>query len=89
MQKSGFKCLAYQLAASSNSGKARLNVHRYSTYHAIEDEFHHLGKVESTQVINTVTLDQWAEAQGLKKIPFSKLMPKDMNQKFWKGKEII
>jgi FkbM family methyltransferase len=85
MQKSGFKCLAYQLAASSNNGKARLNIHRYSTYHAIEDEFHHLDRVETTQIINTVTLDEWTEAQGLKNISFLKIDTEGHESKVLEG----
>lgn len=73
IQQRGFNCSAYKLAASSASGKAILNVHRYSTYHAIEDEFHHLDKVEGSQEIDTVTLDAWTEAQGIKKISLLKL----------------
>lgn len=73
IQQHGFKCSAYKLAASSASGKATLNVHRYSTYHAIEDDSHHLDKVESTQVINTVTLDGWTESQGIKRISLLKI----------------
>lgn len=73
IQQRGLKCSAYKLAASSACGKAILNVHRYSTYHAIEDDHHHLDKIESTQVINTVTLDEWTESQGIRRISLLKI----------------
>jgi Methyltransferase FkbM domain len=67
-----------QLLGISISGKfddrtATLNIHRYSTYHAIEDTHHQLDKVEGTQVIPTVTLDEWVQSQGLPKISLVKI----------------
>lgn len=73
INRQGFKCSAYNLAASSACGKATLNIHRYSTYHAIEDDYHSLDKVETTQVINTVTLDEWAKSQNIKNISLLKI----------------
>jgi len=73
IQRCGFNCSAYNLAASSVKGKASLNIHRYSTYHAIADDDYHLDKIESTQIINTVTLDEWAESQNLKTISLLKV----------------
>ncbi|NEP01920.1 MAG: FkbM family methyltransferase [Symploca sp. SIO2E9] len=73
IQRSGFNCSAFQLAASSVSGQATLNIHRYSTYHAIEDEQHNLDKVENKQLIKTVTLDEWSQSQALTNISLLKI----------------
>lgn len=73
IQRFGFNCSAYNLAVSSTSGKATLNIHRHSTHHAIEDDHHHLDKIENTQVISTVTLDEWTQSQSIKNISLLKV----------------
>lgn len=69
----GYNCQAYRLAASSGNGHATLNIHKFSTYHAIEDEFYHLDKIEATESVSAVRLDDWAEGQGIKSIAFLKI----------------
>ncbi|MBE9039849.1 FkbM family methyltransferase, partial [Oscillatoriales cyanobacterium LEGE 11467] len=73
LKKQGFHCSAFQLAASSTTGTATLNLHRHSTYHTIEDSYHQLDKVEGTQIISTVTLDKWVQSQGIQKISLLKI----------------
>jgi FkbM family methyltransferase len=73
LQKLGYNCSAFQLAASSMTGTATLNLHRYSTYHAIEDTHHKLDRVEGMQTITTVTLAQWFQSQALPKISLAKI----------------
>jgi FkbM family methyltransferase len=72
-QKNGFKCSAINLAASATTGQATLNIHRFSTYHAIEDEHHRLDKIEGKQVINTITLDEWVSCCKLNSISLLKI----------------
>jgi FkbM family methyltransferase len=56
----GFGCYWFELAASNQNGTATLSIHRHSTYHSIEDDYHILDKVEGIQKINTIKLDDWA-----------------------------
>ncbi|MEH2424106.1 MAG: FkbM family methyltransferase [Nostoc sp.] len=81
----GFNCLAYNVAASSVNGEAVLSIHQYSTYHAIEDEFHHLDKVENKQIVSTVTLDQWTQEQGIQRISLLKIDTEGHEQKVLEG----
>ncbi|MBD2772387.1 FkbM family methyltransferase [Iningainema tapete] len=71
IQKRGFDCSAYSLAASSVNGEATLSIHRYSTYHTIEDNY--LERVEDKQIINTVTLDDWTKQEGIEHISLLKI----------------
>jgi FkbM family methyltransferase len=73
LKNKGFNCFACNLAASSTNGEATLRIHRHSTYHSIEDEYHHLDQVEGTQTINTVRLDDWADSQHIHKISLLKI----------------
>jgi FkbM family methyltransferase len=73
LKASGYTCEIYKLAASATNGNATLNIHRFSTYHAIEDEFYHLDEIQATESVGTVRLDDWAEEQGLKRIALLKI----------------
>jgi FkbM family methyltransferase len=73
LKNRGFNCFAYQLGASSNNGQAELRIHRHSTYHSIEDEYHNLDKIERTETINLVRLDEWVKSQDIHKISLLKI----------------
>lgn len=73
LERSGFNCKAYQLAASDSEGDAVLNLHRHSTYHSIDDADCHLDRVEGQAVVKKITLDKFAESQGLKHISLLKV----------------
>lgn len=70
INKMGFNLTPYKLAVSSENKQLILNVHRYSTYHSIENDA--LDKIEDKQVIESITLDDWAKNQNIKTINFLK-----------------
>jgi FkbM family methyltransferase len=72
-QRKGYHCKAFPLAVSSNNGFAILNIHRYSTYHAIESKHHKLDRVERQQGIETISLDSWAYSQCVNNIKLLKI----------------
>lgn len=63
----GFKCRAYQYAISSEIGNASLNIHKYSTYHSIGKSCQ-FDKVGNCQIVETITLDEWTEINGVEHI---------------------
>lgn len=73
LRERGFNCQEFGLAASNSTGTAVLRLHRHSTYHSIDDEHHILDKVEATQIINTVKLDDWVLDSGIERISLLKV----------------
>jgi FkbM family methyltransferase len=73
INESGFNCSPYNLAVSSANGETTLNIHKYSTYHTLENEFSSSDKIESQQVVQMVKLDDWAKDRAIDKISFLKI----------------
>jgi FkbM family methyltransferase len=71
--KLGFNIKSYQLAVSSTNGELKLNIHRYSTYHTLENSNNCLDKIENTQTVSVITLDSWTTQEKINSISLLKI----------------
>lgn len=85
LQKQGFDCFANQLAVGSHVGTAILNLHRHSTYHALEDALHSLDQIEKKVQVKTVSLDEWAKTNKISDVCLVKIDTEGYEAKVLEG----